>query len=161
MLKSYHMQRRDREITDQNEMMDILRRGRFITLALSDDGRPYIVTLSYGSDEAENAIYFHSSLKGAKLEIIRKYPEACGTVIEDLGYQHNECSHKYRSVVLLGNVRELNDIEEKKHGMLVMFRHLESDPEAMKERFLSKDADYSKISVLRMDIEEITGKESS
>ena len=161
MLKRYHMQRSDREITDPKELMDILKRGKYVTLALTDGTSPYIVTLSYGMDEEKEALFFHSSFRGAKVEIIRKDPKACGTVIEDLGYQHNECSHKYRSVVLTGRIRELTDLDEKKEGMLVMFRHLESDPDAMRERFLSKDADLSRINVLRMDIEEMTGKESS
>ncbi|MGA1793983.1 MAG: pyridoxamine 5'-phosphate oxidase family protein [Thermoplasmatota archaeon] len=160
MLKGYHMQRSDREIGDQDEMMEVLKRGKYITLALSRNNDPYIVTLSYGLDERGASLYFHSSAKGAKLEIIRENPKACGTVIEDLGYQHNECSHKYRSVVLTGRIVEITGLDEKKEGMLTMFRHLESEPDAMKERFLSKDADHSRVNVLKMDIEEMTGKES-
>jgi nitroimidazol reductase NimA-like FMN-containing flavoprotein (pyridoxamine 5'-phosphate oxidase superfamily) len=161
MLKRYHMQRSEREMTGRNEMNEVLRRGKYAHLSLSRGDEPYILTLSYGFDEQSNQLYFHTAHAGMKLDIIRYNPRACGTVIEDLGYIHGECSHKFRSVVISGTIKILSDLDEKKHGMMVMFHHLEENPDAMRERFLGTDEAYSKVNVLRMDILEMTGKESS
>lgn len=161
MLKRYHMQKSEREIVDEEEMMKILRNGKYIVLAISHGDEPYVLTLSYGLEEESRCLYFHTANKGLKLRIIQKNPKACGTVIEDLGYKHEECSHKFRSVVLFGKISKVDDLLEKKHAMIVMFKHLESNPDAMRQRFLKDDNIYSKVNILRLDIMEMTGKESS
>jgi nitroimidazol reductase NimA-like FMN-containing flavoprotein (pyridoxamine 5'-phosphate oxidase superfamily) len=161
MLKRYHMHKSEREMTDQEEIMNVLKRGKFVILALSQNDEPYVLTLSYGLDEEASCLYFHTAHKGLKLDIIKSNSKACGTVIEDLGYVHGECSHKFRSVVISGTMSIVSDLEEKKHGMMAMFKHLEEDPDAMRERFLKNNDVYSKVNILRMDIMEMTGKESS
>jgi uncharacterized protein len=161
MLKRYHMQKTEREMTDQNEILKVLKNGKYITLALSLADEPYILTLSYGLDEGSNCLYFHTALKGLKLKVLEENPKVCGTVIEDLGYVSGECSHKYRSIVLSGVISNVLEIDEKKHAMMTMFKHLEKDPDALKERFLKSDSVYSKVNMLKLEIQEITGKESS
>lgn len=42
------MRRSDREITDFNEIVDVLRRADTIRLGLHDDPYPYVVPLSFG-----------------------------------------------------------------------------------------------------------------
>ncbi|MEA3559023.1 MAG: pyridoxamine 5'-phosphate oxidase family protein [Candidatus Thermoplasmatota archaeon] len=158
-MRRYHMERSDREITEKEEVMEILRNGTYCTIALSMNDEPYVLTLSYGLDEENSKLYFHTAPKGKKLDFIEANERACGTVIEDLGYRSGECSHVYKSVVFYGAIKEVTDIMEKEKGMMTMFRHLEKDPDAIKERFLSKDAEYDQIKVLRFDIEEIQGKE--
>jgi hypothetical protein len=44
--------------------------------------------------------------------------------------------------------------------MRTMFHHLEKDPDAMKGKFLAEDSAYSRLMVLRLDIEGMRGKES-
>jgi nitroimidazol reductase NimA-like FMN-containing flavoprotein (pyridoxamine 5'-phosphate oxidase superfamily) len=95
-----------------------------------------------------------------KLDIIRENPRVCGTVIEDLGYRHGECSHSYRSVIVYGSMSEVLDPAEKKLGIMTMIEHLEKDPHTVKERLLGKDIDYTGFSVMKLLIEEKTGKES-
>ncbi len=158
--KRYHMQKAEREIKDRGLLLDILRRGKYMTLALCSGDEPYTVTLSYGFHEESSTLYFHSALKGLKLEIIRENPRACGTVIEDLGYRHGECSHSYRSVVVYGLMSEVMDPSEKKIGIYTMIDHLEKDPHSVKERLLGENIDYSSFSVLKLLIDHKTGKES-
>jgi len=158
--KRYHMHKAEREIKDRGLLLDILRRGRYMTIALCFGDEPYTVTLSYGFHEESSTLYFHSALKGMKLDIIRENPKACGTVIEDLGYIHGECSHSYRSVVVYGRMVEVLDPAEKKLGIMTMIEHLERDPHAVKEKLLGKDIDYSGFSVLKLLIDHKTGKGS-
>ena len=159
-MEGYHMRKSEREITDPGEMKDIIRNGTYAILSMVKGSDPYVVTLSYGYDPERSALYFHTASDGLKLDIIGSNNKVCGTVIDDLGYVHGECSHRYRSVVLYGVIHEVVDLGEKKIGMMTMFRHLEKVPDEMKERFLSEDRSYSKFKVLRMDISRITGKKS-
>lgn len=157
----YHMNKKENEITGQQELRDIISRGKFTTLALCRGGEPYVLTMNYGYDKGKNALYFHTSQKGLKIEFIQQNPNVCGTIIEDMGYKMGECDHAYRSVVFWGMLHVVEDLEEKKEGMDVLLRHLEDHPDDMKERLLKDDSVYEKrnMAVLRLDIHEISGKQ--
>ena len=61
MLK-YHMHKSERELTDREEILEIISQGRYVTLSLCRGNEPYIVTLNYGYDQLKGALYFHSAL---------------------------------------------------------------------------------------------------
>lgn len=155
----YHVKRKDKEITDKAEFDSILQKGKYIIFALCRDNEPYIVTMNYGWDKEHNALYFHCALEGDKLDIIADNPKACGTIIEDLGYGHGDCEHYYRSLVLRGKLYQVQTLEEQKHGIGVLIEHLEENPDEAKLLFLKDEKVYTKMHILRFDIEHITGKE--
>ena len=68
------MRRKDREITDFDEMMKIIAKCDTCRLALFDDEFPYIIPLNFGTDveEGQLYLYFHSAKVGTKLDLIRK-----------------------------------------------------------------------------------------
>lgn len=158
-MAKYHMNKEEREITDRDELVDVLKKGRFTTVSMCRDGEPYLVTLNYGFDAARNALYFHSAVKGLKIDFIRGNPRVCATVVEDRGYLMNECAHAYRSVVFWGKMTNVEEMEEKMHGMEVLLNHLEDNPDVVRERTLRDDQAYTNLGVLRLDIEEISGKQ--
>ena len=45
-----------------------------------------------------------------------------------------QCDHKYRSVVLWGTMGLVEDPEEKKHALSIMFDHLESNPDHYRKK---------------------------
>ena len=157
---AYHLRRKDRAIEDSRELHALLRQGRFAALALCRDGEPYVVTLNHGLDEQRNCLYFHAAPEGQKLDFIRAHPRACATVVEDHGYAPGECSHRYRSVVLRGPLSIVTDEREKRHAMDVLIRHHEPDPDPVRLRFLADPQWTGGVAVLRLDIEEMTGKAS-
>ena len=154
------MNRKDREISDDDELTDIIKKGRFAVFSLTRDGEPYVVTLSYGYDVANRCIYIHTARSGLKLDIIRSNSRASGTVIEDHGYVRGKCTHKYRTVVFFGELEEVTDIKEKKHGMNILFKHFDEDPDSMRARFLSNDEVYDGLVVLKFRVKNIRGKKS-
>ena len=158
-MPGYHMFKAEKEIFDRTALMDILGKGRFTTIALCRDNEPYIVTLSYGYDTERNCLYFHTALKGAKLDFIREGGKVCATIIEDRGYKHGQCGHAYRSLVLSGTMTIVEGVEEKRHGFEVLLSHQEKDPEGPRAKFLPNEASYSGALILRLDIEELRGKE--
>lgn len=144
---------------DRGEIDAVLRRARYMTLGLCRGGEPYVVTLNHGYSAEENALYFHCANDGLKLDILRENPLVCATAVEDLGYREGECSHAYRSVVVWGRVHVVTDRAGKAHGLRVLLRHQEKDPHAVEGRLLSEAA-YARVTVLRLEITEITGKKS-
>ncbi len=157
-MQKYHMRRQDREITDQKEISEILTQGKFAVIALCFENEPYIVTLSYGYDKGKNVLYFHTSAIGLKMEFIKKNPKACVSIIDDQGYILNECGHAYRTIVIHGEIRIVEQLEEKEYGLDIMLHHLEDKPEMVKEKALKNKEIYRKVAILKLDIISITGK---
>ena len=161
-MSRYHLRRTDRELTDARDVDSILRRGRYATVGLVQDGAPYVVSLSYGYDEAGRALYFHLAREGRKLDAITADPRACATVIIDGGYEPGTCMHHFESVVIDGTMRVVDDPVEQRHGMRVLVEHLESEPDALWERrHLEEEEPYARMRIARLDIKEITGKAGS
>lgn len=155
----YHMQKSECEIEDPRIIEEIIQHGKYATLALCRRHEPYILTLNYGYDPKARCMYFHTAKRGLKLEILRENPSVCGTIIEDHGYKQTFCTHAYRTVVFTGNIEILENQEEKIASIEVMVKHLEKDPDIMKKRLLDRKETYNSIFVLRLTIDEITGKE--
>ena len=156
----YHMQRKEREITSEESLHSILRAGKFMVLALSYKDVPYTVALSYGYDEDENACYFHGAKIGRKMDYIRANSKACGIVIQDRGYVDGECSHAYRSVVVEGTMEIVRDKNKKSQALTKMFLHLEEHPENLIKRFEGDHDAISGVTILKLKIESLTGKQS-
>lgn len=159
-MAKYHMNRKDKEITEQNALSEILKRGKFISIAMCRDNEPYLVTLNYGYDGERKALYFHCALEGLKLDFIRANPHVCAQVIEDRGYKTGECDHAYRSIVFWGTMHTVEDLQEKKRAIDVLLNHLEDDPDRVREKSLKTDDVYREVGILRLDIDEMTGKEA-
>ncbi len=159
-MAKYHMNRKDKEITEQSVLTEILSRGKFTSIAMCRENEPYLVTLNYGYNQKRNALYFHCALKGLKLDSIRANPRVCATVIEDRGYKMSECDHAYRSVVLWGTMYVVEGLQEKKLAIDVLLNHLENDPDRIREKSLKSDEVYEEVGILRLDIDEMTGKEA-
>jgi uncharacterized protein len=160
-MKKYHLRKQDKEITDSGELRKILKHGKFITISMCRNNEPYIVTLNYGYDEPGNRLYCHCALEGLKLNFLESNSHVCATAIQDLGYVDGDCNHKYRSVVFWGIMCRVEDPEEKKHGLTVMFDHLESNPEHFKTKTFDDATRLQQVTILRLEINDITGKESS
>jgi nitroimidazol reductase NimA-like FMN-containing flavoprotein (pyridoxamine 5'-phosphate oxidase superfamily) len=152
------MRRKERSIEDPDEIRRILSQGRLIYIALCRSHEPYIVTMNYGFDRERNALYVHCAKEGLKIEFIRDNPRACATVVKDLGYRQGRCEQAYRSLVLRGTMHIAETPEEKKHGLDVLLEHQEENPDPIKRRLHENEDRYEKLVVLRLDIEEITGK---
>ena len=157
-MAKYHMYKREREIKDKEELIEILKHGKYAVISMCKKNEPYVVTLSYGYDKDKNSLYFHTAAKGLKIDFIKKNPSVCATIIDDKGYVMNECNHKFRSVVFWGEMCVVQDSEEKKYGMEILLNHLEDNTKELKEKFFKNDETLKKTTLLRLDIKELTGK---
>lgn len=157
----YHMNKAEREVAGEAELSGLLKKGQYASIALCRNNEPYIVTLSYGYDEQNSCLYFHTATKGLKLEFIRENPDVCATVIEDGGYQKDQCSHQYFSVVIWGQMTLITDLAEKKHAMEVLLNHLEENPGPIRQRNIKSDTAYNGVAMLKLSIRHLTGKRGS
>lgn len=158
----YHVRRRDKEIVEEETLKEILRRARYVTIAMCRGGEPYLVTLSQGYDEENNRIYFHCAREGKKLDFLRENPQIWGQAILDYGYKEGECNHLYASVMFRGRVTFISDPEEKLQALKLMIRHQDRNPERLFRRLeeWERDGTLGRALVGRIDIEELTGKKS-
>ena len=73
------MRRKDREITGRENIEPILKACKTCRVAMIADGAPYVVPLNFGYtwDESGLTLYFHSGLKGKKIDALRADPRVC------------------------------------------------------------------------------------
>lgn len=114
------MRRYDREITDKNEILEIMNRCDVCRLAFSDGDYPYILPLNFGIEEkdGQTILYFHSALEGYKTELIKRdnrvsFEMDCKHELkydDEKGY----CTMAYESVIGRGHIEVLPDAEKAK-----------------------------------------------
>ncbi len=155
----YHIRRKEKEFTDIESKVKVLKSQNYVTLSMVDDGEPYMVPLSQAYDEERNRVYIHMASEGRKLSVLRKNPSVWGMALQDHGYHKGECSHLYASVMFKGKVVFIKDVEEKKHAFRVLADQLEPELEA-RERFASSEGIPGTV-VAYIDIDDWSGKKSS
>ena len=114
------MTRRELEITDKNEILQILEKSKVLHLALVDKGMPYIVPMNYGYEMDENGnleIYLHGATKGYKLDIIRDNPICCFEIECDVtpfeGKMPCQYGTSYASLIGRGRIEIINTVNDK------------------------------------------------
>ena len=152
---SFHLRRKDREITDSAELKQVLKTTKYVTIALCMDNEPYLVSLSHGYDESRNCVYFHCADEGKKLVYIKANSNMWGQAVQDYGVT-GDCDYAYVSVHFSGRVCLIEDLSEKQHAMEVMVRQLSVNPEEKLAKI--KPEKLAKTTMGRIDISCMTGK---
>ena len=155
------LRRDDLEITDPDEIDRLLSSGRYATVALVDGDRPYVVTMSCGYDRARGRLCFHVAREGRKLDLIAANPQACATVVHDLGYNTGQCAHPYESVVVVGRMRILENADDARDAMRTLIAQLEGreDASAIWERNrLDTDDGLGRCLMLALEIDSMSAK---
>lgn len=81
------MRRKDREISNMDEIIEIIKKCDVCRIALFDEEYPYIIPLNFGFtyDGTDIAFYFHGANAGKKLSLIQSNP--------NVGFEL-DCSHR-------------------------------------------------------------------
>ena len=152
------MRRQDRLVKDNTDIEVIISRSDVCRIAFADRNIPYIVTMNFGYIGGDNpCLYFHCAPEGRKIEFIGKNNLVCFEMDTDheLYKGENGCDWgmKYSSVVGYGKISIIKDKEEKKRGLDSIMLHY-SD----RNDFTYDEKIMSVTTILRLDIEELTGK---
>ena len=152
------MRRGEKEIEDREEIEEIVRRALVCRLGKVDEGRPYVVPLSFGS--AEGYLYLHSASAGRKIEVLRRSPEICFEMDVDCevarAEQACQWGMRFRSVIGFGRAEFLEDAEEKRKGLEVIMGHYAESGEI----FSFADREVERTVVIRVKVESMSGKKS-
>lgn len=124
------MRRKDREITDINEIKAILEGVKVLHLGLFDGEYPYIVPMHYGFEfKDDNPIfYMHCAKEGTKLDIIRECDKACieiegETLLVSAGDVPCNYGATFSSVMAKGTIEILANEVDKIHGIELLMKH--------------------------------------
>jgi nitroimidazol reductase NimA-like FMN-containing flavoprotein (pyridoxamine 5'-phosphate oxidase superfamily) len=155
---TFHVRRKDKEITDMEVLRKVLKSAKYMTLAMSMNNQPYLVSLSCGYDEQHNCLYFHCAAEGKKLDYLKANNTVWGQVLLDYGYVQGECDHQYASVHFRGKVTLISDQKEKLHAVKTMIRQLDKNSEQLIAKLNVEKLKNTLIG--RIGIETMTGKKS-
>ena len=158
-MATYHLRKKEREITNSDEIHNILEKNQIVTIAMCHENHPYLVSFNYLYEKSQNCLYFHCANEGKKIDYLTKNPEVCGEILENHGYATGECSHYYRSVHFEGKVSFIQDTEEKRAMLKSMIEHFEEEPESLITRFIKK-GNLASVSIGRITITHTTGKQN-
>ncbi len=105
----------------------MLKREMVCRLAFAVQGEPYIVPLSYGFDEEQNALFFHTARQGRKNTFISENPRVCFEVegrvaLRTGGTQACSWSLDYESIVGYGTLSEVHGEEAKHRALCCLMR---------------------------------------
>lgn len=153
------MRQAKKEITDKAAIVSLLgdcHVGRLGTNGL--DGYPMVKPLNFVY--ADGRIYIHSAREGEKINDIRRDNRVCFEAdlpIALVKAAENPCGaeYLYRSVILKGRAFIVEDEEERIHGLKLLMDKYQ--PEGGFGPFLEEKLKLT--AVIRIDVEEITGKE--
>lgn len=151
------MRRKNRQMSEER-CVEILKNATSGVLALSgDDGYPYAVPLSYVYDGG--AIFFHGAKKGHKLDSLRRDDRCSFCVVDRDDVAPEEYTTRYRSVIAFGRIHEIRDEREMREAVTVLAKKY-NPTDALEHREKYINDDFPAMSMLRLDIEHMTGKEN-
>lgn len=154
------LRRKEKEITDRTDMIEILKKAQHVTVAMCHENEPYLVTLSHGYDEEKGCIYFHCAKEGKKIDILNKNSRVWGQALNDLGYVQGACDHLYATTQFRGRVTFISNKAEKEHALKVMIRDIDDDPDkVISEQITEKSV--KRVNIGRIDIDYMSGKKST
>ena len=150
--------RRSAQALGVDACREVLSRGTSGVLALlGDGGWPYAVPLSYAFD-GEN-LYFHCAREGHKLDAIRREARASFCVVDRDDVKPAEYTSYFRSVIIFGRVRVLEDKAQKRAAIeLLARRYFPEDSAENRRRAIERE--WAGLCMLEMDIEHMSGKEA-
>jgi uncharacterized protein len=152
------MRRRDREITDIQELEGIISGCDVCRVAIANENIPYIVTMNFGYVGGKNPhLYFHCATGGKKLDMIRNNNYVCFEMDTDhkiyTGEKGCDWGMKYCSTVGYGRIFFVDDEVEKNTGLGHIMNHYGGQGVySFNEEVLARTL------ILRLDISEMSGK---
>lgn len=150
--------RRKKQLLTSEESAAVLHRGTSGVLALAgDDGYPYAVPMSYVYDGAK--LYFHCAKSGHKLDAIQRNCKASFCVIDQDQIVPEEYTSHFRSVIVFGAMRILEDDGEKRAAIEALALKYAPDNDAA-DRNRAIDREWTPLCMLELTIDHITGKEA-
>ncbi|MBE6053639.1 MAG: pyridoxamine 5'-phosphate oxidase family protein [Clostridium sartagoforme] len=152
------MRRKDREVTNINEKIEIINNCKVIRLGMQDKEGLYIVPLNFGYSYLEDklTLYFHSAKEGRKLDAIVEN--------SDVAFEM-DCEHRlieadtaclygfaFKSIVGNGVASIVENMEEKKRALSLLMKHQTG------KNFAFEDKHAKAVAVFKVDVTNFSAK---
>ncbi len=122
------MTRREREVTDINEIRRILDTAKVVHVGMCLDGEPYVVPMNYGYllEDGILTVYLHGATTGKKIDMLRANPrvhfEMDCEIVPFEGDIACRYGISYSSVMGRGSAEIIEDVEEKKAALAFLMK---------------------------------------
>jgi len=155
------MRRKDREVTGESELREILEECKVCRVAMQDRDGLYVVPLNFGYfyQDGKLTLYFHCASQGRKLDAIRENDSVCIEMDCDHRLQSGAAACNYtfgfKSIIGSGAAHPVEDPAEKMEGLRCIMRHMtgkEFNPDDFKTEMVQA------VTVVRIDVMNFTGK---
>jgi len=152
----FRKMRRFKQLLPMEENERILtERQTGILGCFGDEGYPYTVPVNYVYSDGR--IFFHCAKDGHKIDAIKANPKVSFCVIERDDVDHELHTTRYRSVILFGKARIIEDDEERRQRAYEFGLKYMPTPESV-DKEIRKD--WNSLCVVEITIDHMTGKEN-
>lgn len=153
----FRSMRRSRQALTPERCTQILASRTSGVLAVSgDDGYPYAVPLSYLWRDGK--LLFHCAQSGHKLDALRQNDRASFCVIDQDEVVPEKFTTCFRSVIVFGRVRVLEDAAEKRAALTALAQKYTPDDPAGCDAEVQQA--LGRVCVLELTAQHVTGKEA-
>lgn len=153
------MRRADRQVTDPQEINQIIKTAKVLHLGLFDGNFPYVVPLHYGYEQENGVFVFflHSAKDGHKLEQIQKNPHVCVELeceVSPIPGGDIPCRYgaSFASVIGRGTAEIVGDEAEKIRGLALLMKHQTG------RDFEITDQMAASVAVIKIVVPDVTAK---
>lgn len=150
--------RRKKQALSLEECAAILDSGTSGVLAVAgDNDYPYAVPISYIYDGSN--LYFHCAKVGHKLDAINRNSKVSFCLIDQDQIVPEEYTSYFRSVIVFGKIRILEDDQEKWTAIeKLTVKYVPNDSADSRKNAINRD--WAQLCLLEMTIDSMTGKEA-
>lgn len=149
--------RRSKQALPEEECVRILQRGTSGVLAVyGDEEYPYTVPLSYVYRDSK--LFFHCAGTGHKLDAIAKHNKVSFCVIDQDQIIPEKYTTYFRSVIVFGKARILEDPAEKRAAIESLAARYSPDHEEGRKKEI--DQSFDRICMVEIQIDHMSGKEA-
>lgn len=148
------MRRKDREITDKNEIMDIINRSKVIRIAFTGEEYPYVLPFNFGYEEKDGRMYFyiHTATEGKKNRLLDENNKVAFELDNCRDYVEGSITSLYESVAGCGEMTETTDMSEKLSALGLILKQYG-------EKTYKPDSSCaSRTRVYCLEVKEVSGK---
>ena len=152
------MTKRERQVTDREEILKILDKCKILHLGLVDGDEPYVVPMNYGyvMEGEKLTLYMHGATKGYKLDLMRKNPKVFFEMECDVQGFEGEIACQYgtvyQSIMGRGKATIIEEPQEKIETMKLFMKSQTGRDFEFSEKMVSA------VVMIRIDVSEYTAK---
>ena len=151
------MRRKEREVVDFSEMLDILSRCQTIRMGMKGSDFPYVVPISFGFEvvNGQIIIYAHGAPKGLKNEYLSADNRVCveADIFHVIEKTEMGITTRYESIIGFGRYETVTSQEEKINGLKLM-----TERYGFSDYPLERCRGLENANVFKIVLEKITGK---